>query len=166
MSRWDTPFYKNERYYDPTAGAAILSVIRSERQKLNDITENVSGRKDRKINTFALLFADFYGRSFGLRENGKPKRLAQYKHVYKLLNTYQYCVDHVDDKDFSVDSVVKNLRLGTDKTIYQVFSGRGNMGKLIDSYKTWMATGEICWRRGRKVNEQNVEEMGPGQALL
>ena len=59
MSRWDTPFYNSERYYDPTAGAAILSVIRSERQKLNDITENVSGRKDRKINTFALLFADF-----------------------------------------------------------------------------------------------------------
>lgn len=146
MSRWDTPFYNNERYYDPTAGAAILSVIRSERQKLNDITENVSGRKDRKINTFALLFADFYGRAFGLRENGKPKRLAQYKHVYKLLNTYQYCVDHIDDKDFSIDSVVKNLRLGTDKTVCQVFSGRGNMGKLIDSYKTWMSTGEIQWK--------------------
>ena len=33
MSRWDTPFYNSERYHDPTAGAAILSVIRSERQK-------------------------------------------------------------------------------------------------------------------------------------
>lgn len=146
MGRYDSPYYNPERYYDPTAGAALMSVIRSEKKKYSQSIKSVSIEKRRTDVAFVREFVDFYGRSFGLRQNGKPRRLSNYRVVLEFIKIYQYCMDHAEDDDFSIENTVEKLDLDSSKKVEQVFSGRGNMGKLIGCYKDWMRTGNFQWK--------------------
>lgn len=151
MSKYNSTYYNSERYYDPTAGAALLSVIRSEKKRYDRVMYDIPDSDKRKDTEFAHIFADYYNRSHGLRKNGKKKRFANYATVYGHIRIYQYCMNHVNDNDFSVDNAVKRLNLESDRKVQQVFNGRGMMGKLIGCYKDWKQTGHFQWER--KTNE-------------
>lgn len=138
MGRYDSNFYNSEKYYDPTAGAALASIIRQERNKRPDFKIN------RKSTDFAKAFAQFY-KGFGLRANGKPKKFAQYEKVYGHIRIYNWCMAHANDENFTIANAVKRLGLGSDRMIRQVFTGRGDMGKLIECYNEWLKSGLIKW---------------------
>ena len=145
MSKYDSHYYNSERYYDPTAGLALNNLIREEKKSFKSNPIRVEVINNNPALKFSKIFAKFYYTTHGLRANGKARRLAQYENVYKLLRTYEYCIDHVDDEDFTIQGAVEYLGLGTDRTVKQVFTGRGNMGKVIKCYKSWLSTGEFTW---------------------
>lgn len=153
MGKYDSSFYNSERYYDPTAGAALLAVIRSEKKSFDREMRDIPAADKRKTTEFAQIFADYYGRMFGPRENGKPRRLSKYPIVYKYLRIYQYCMDHASDEDFSVENATTRLNLGSDTKVRQVFNGRGQMGKLIQCYRSWKQTGRFQWTTKAKDTE-------------
>ena len=59
----------------------------------------------------------------------------------------------LDGDDFTIQGAVEYLGLGSDRTVKQVFTGRGNMGKVVNCYKSWLSTGEFTWS---KEGEHNV----------
>ena len=144
MSKYDSPYFNNERYYDPTAGAVLCRIIKEEKQKYSRVKLLYVETASNPLLEFSNIFAKYYA-NFGPRKNGKPKRFAQTKNVLKLLKIYQYCMDHVDDADFSVENTVATLKLGTDRQVRQVFSGNGQISKLIYCYKEWLETGKFEW---------------------
>ena len=151
MSKYDSHYYNSEQYYDPTAGSALSNLIREEKKSFRSMPMRFEAINNKKIEyrnqalDFSKIFAKFYQTAFGLRANGKMRRLAYYENVYKLLRTYEYCIAHVDDEDFTIQSAVEYLDLGTDRTVKQVFTGQGNMGKVVKCYKSWLSTGEFTW---------------------
>ena len=141
MGKYDSPYYNSERYSDPTAGAALMNLIREERKTISIIQD--SKFKIDQDHEFARIFSAFYNMAFGPNVHGKTKRLGQYREVEKLLTTYNYCTVHVNDEDFSIERAIDILGLGSGKTIEQVFTGNGNMGKVITCYKEWLNTGRF-----------------------
>ena len=145
MSKYNSTYFNSERYYDPTVGAALLSVIRSEKKRYDLVMHDIPDRDKRKDTEFAHIFADYYNRSHGLRSNGKKKRLI----IYSLLDFNRAgvpLVEIVSKPDInSIDDAVKRLNLVSDKKVQQVFNGRGMMGKLIRCYKDWKQTGHFQW---------------------
>ena len=152
MGKYDSDYYNSERYYDPTVGAALSNLIRAEKKSFNANPIRVEVINKNPALEFSKLFSRFYYTTHGPRADGRAKRLAQYENVYKLLKTYEYCIDHVDDDDFTIQGAVEYLGLGSDRTVKQVFTGRGNMGKVVNCYKSWLSTGEFTWSKGGKHN--------------
>lgn len=146
MGKYNSPYYNSERYYDPTAGAALLSVIREERKRYSRRVDKVPKTiVERSVVVFADEFSEFYGRTFGLRANGKPRKFARRDKICTYLMIYQYCMEHADEAVFTIDAVVKWFHLGTDKIVRQIFTERGDINKLIISYKAWIDTGVCSW---------------------
>ena len=151
MGKYDSPYYNSEKYLDPTAGAALMSAIRAQKAKRiaaekTGIKTSVSpAEKERRTSdVFATEFAVFYSR-FGARKDGKPKKLARRGEVRNLMRIYLYCTRHVDDPGFTAEGAAKALRLGSTKKIEQVFSGNGQIGKVIAAYEEWLQTGKFSW---------------------
>lgn len=139
--RYSTPYYNSERYYDPTAGAAIRNAIRKEKEWYN----SSAPKEYKRTEDFPTVFSEFYNKAFGSRENGKLRQMAKKKRIRSYIQTYHYCIAYVDSKDFSIEKAVKELGLTSDKTVRQVFSETGNISKVIDCYKQWISTGTFRW---------------------
>lgn len=141
MSKYNSTFYNNERYYDPTAGEALRNIIREEKHSLNKVI-NLAIYVD-PVTEFARKFTKLYSDNFGIKINGKPKKFSRYDLVRQYIGIYNYCIEHADDVDFSVEGVMKKFNLGTTRNIEHVFNGRGDLGKLVKCYKNWLVTHEI-----------------------
>ena len=60
MGKYNSPYYNSERYYDPTAGAALLSVIREERKRYSRCVDKVPKTiVERSVVVFADEFSEF-----------------------------------------------------------------------------------------------------------
>ena len=137
--KYNSVFYNNDRYYDPTAGAALLNVIRKERKSWVPMPkpERQPERQEDGLERFAILFRDEYVRTHPPRVSGKTLKYGDLDRVRKHLKIYEYCMRHCDEEDFSVDGVVKRFSLGSDRIVRQCFSGRGDIGKLIARWKKY-----------------------------
>ena len=147
--KYNSVFYNNDRYYDPTAGAALINAIRQERKSWVPMPK--PERQERKrwasmlkperqandLERFAVLFRDEYVRTHPPRVSGKTLKYGDLDRVRKHLKIYEYCIQHCDEDDFSVDEVVKRFSLGSDRIVWQCFSGRGDIGKLIAGWKKY-----------------------------
>ena len=54
-------------------------------------------------------------------------------------------MNHVNDESFTIEKVVDALNLGTDTKVKQVFTGNGQISKLVACYKEWLNTRNIRW---------------------
>lgn len=133
--KYNSVFYNNDRYYDPTAGAALINVIRKERKSWVPMPKPERQASD--LERFAVLFRDEYVRTHPPRVSGKTLKYGDLDRVQKHLKIYEYCMRHCDEDDFSVDGVVKRFSLGSDRIVRQCFSGRGDIGKLITRWKKY-----------------------------
>ena len=137
MARYDTGFYNSERYYDPTAGAALLEVIRSEKKKNYTARLSSSSGEDDEIERFTKSFCTNYAKEHGAKTNGKPKRLSRPHLVKKQVKLYEYCMKHCEDPDFSIEEVVLRFDLGSAKKVEQCFTERGDIWKIITSWNRY-----------------------------
>lgn len=140
--KYDSVYYNSERYYDSTAGAAILNIIREEKKK-KYIVPTKRAIDDTEI--FADKFCAHYKDTHPPRANGKPLRYTVPSIVKKQIRLYEFCMEHCDDSDFSIENVVLRFDLGSPKKVEQCFSGRGNIGKLISCWNSYKATGAFRW---------------------
>lgn len=143
MGKYNSTFYNNERYYDPTVGEAFRNIIREEKHNVDKII-NFAIYID-PVTEFARKFTKFYSDNFGIKTNGKPKKFERYDLVKQYISIYTYCMEHADDTDFSVEEVMKEFNLGTTRNVKHVFTGKGDLGKLIRCYKNWLVTHIISW---------------------
>ena len=139
--KYDSTYFNSERYYDPTAGAAILAVIREEKRQ----RYTVPPKKQDEVELFSKKFSIHYGDTHPPRVNGKPLRYTRPPIIKRQIKLYEYCMAHCDDTDFSVENVALRFGFGTPKKVEQCFSGRGNIGKLIKCWNDYKATGAYNW---------------------
>ena len=143
MNRYSSTYFNSERYFDPTAGKALVNLIREENRKFKK--EVVSTEESNLDEKFAEEFSKFYDETFGRKSNGKLKRFARYNVVRDHLKIYNYCMKHVNEESFTIEKVVDVLNLGTDTKVKQVFTGSGQISKLVACYKEWLNTRNIRW---------------------
>ncbi|MBP3238665.1 MAG: hypothetical protein J6M24_06270 [Lachnospiraceae bacterium] len=167
-------FYNNENYYDSTAGLALMNIIKEERKKYyrpkkavgvtykakEPITQKhlKATDVDNPEVLFCSIFTKFYNDTHGTRENGKRKKLGKYDTIYNWLELYNYCITNCCEDWFFIAHVVEHFNLDTDRRVKQVFSGQGDIGKLIQCYNSWLETDDFIWSMGggAKVSYQTL----------
>ena len=151
--KYNSTFYNNEKYYDPTAGAALLNIIREERQNRrsnraaiqSNVEQDDESIRERQIERFVYKFCKHYRETHPPRKSGKPLRYEVPKNVRKHIQIYEYCMEHCNDDNFSIEQVVKHFNLGTDRRVKQCFSKNGQIGKLIKCWNSYLAFGKFEW---------------------
>lgn len=134
--RYKTPYYNNEKYYDPTAGTALLNIIRRERNDIpvRNAVEKLKYRRD-PIRQFAIEYTRQYIAEKGLyTESGKIRTHANAQKVEKTVKFYEACMI-ADDSD--IPSILAYFGWSNDKRVEQLFTGRGNTGKIIKAWKEY-----------------------------
>ena len=144
-SKYNSAFFNSERYYDPTAGAALLNVIRGE--KKTRYVNSSAYKAPESIEVFAIRFSKYYASNHPEKKSGKPPKYAVPARIRKSIRLYEYCMDHCDEADFTIGGVVERFCLGTAKHVKQCFSNTGDIGKLIDSWNNYKRTGTLSWGR-------------------
>ena len=142
--KYDSTYFNKERYYDPTAGAAILNIIREEKQH----RYTIPAKKPDELELFSREFCNRYGATHPPRANGKPLRYTRPSIIKKQIKLYEYCMAHCDDTNFSIENVALQFGFGSSKKVEQCFSGRGNIGKLTRCWNDYKATGAFNWNQG------------------
>ena len=140
--KYDSVYYNSERYYDSTAGAAILNIIREEKKKKYVIPGK---RAIDDVEIFVDKFCAHYKDTHPPRANGKPLRYTVPSIVKKQIRLYEFCMEHCEKDWFTIDAAVERFNLGSQKKVEQCFSGRGNIGKLINCWNSYKATGAFRW---------------------
>ena len=143
--KYDSVFYNNDRYYDGTAGAALLNVIREEKRKryVSASRKPVNVPKMETVEHFTYWFCRLYTETHPPRKNGKSHRSSRPHLIRKYVKLYEYCMEHCDDDDFSVDDVASKFELGSVKKVEQCFKQRGNIYKVIECWNKYKDTGMI-----------------------
>jgi len=141
--KYDSVFFNKERYYDTTAGAALLNIIREER-KQNYV---VPVKKPDEQELFSKMFSQYYEKTHIPRANGKPLKYTNPGRIKKYIKLYEYCMMHCDDDDFNLDDVALRFGLGSTKKVEQCFSKRGDISKIIDCWNSYKALGVFRWPR-------------------
>ena len=139
MGKYNSVYFNSERYYDPTAGAALLSIIRNERKTNYVKPKSTTQKSTDEIDQFAELFCRKYEKEHGYRANGKPRRLAQPSKVKPQIKLYEYCMQHCDDKDFTIENTALRFGFGSLKKVEQCFTQRGDIWKIITSWNQYKA---------------------------
>lgn len=142
--KYNSVFYNDERYYDPTAGAALLSIIREEKKKRYAAPVK---RESSRINAFAVEFCENYRSTHAPRANGKPLKYTIPSRIIKYIKLYEFCMENCEKEWFSVGAAVDRFNLGSARRVEQCFSGRGDIGKIIR-----------CWNEYKKRRESMTGE--------
>ncbi len=140
--KYDSVYFNNERYYDSTAGAALLNIIREERNK-KYIVPTRGAIDDTDI--FVNKFCAHYKETHPPRANGRPLRYTVPSKVKKQIKLYEFCMEHCEKDWFTIDVAVERFNLGSTKKVEQCFSGRGQIGKLIRCWNDYKAAGVFRW---------------------
>lgn len=151
MSKYDSPYFNSERYYDPTVGAALASLARKERnEKQREYNRMKRMRQDYilrgklgpdPVSMFAVRFAKQYRELHGRRKSGKPKALADSVRNERYIRAYIYCMDKADD-DPDLETSLKNLYGLEGRRVKQCFTRTGDIGKLINAWIDYADGGE------------------------
>lgn len=146
--KYDSTYFNKERYYDPTAGAALLSIIRGEkRQRYAAVPTKKS---DDNVAIFADKFCAHYKETHPPRANGKPLRYTNPSVIKKQIKLYEFCMEHCEKDWFTIEAAVERFDLGSPRKVEQCFSGRGNIGKLIRCWNDFKSTGTFNWNQRRQ----------------
>ena len=129
MGKYDSPFFNQERYYDPTAGAVLAKLAREERTRYSPLRR----AKPDKIRMFAYRFAKNYEAEHGRRVSGKPKALANPAKNENYIRAYLYCIENADTDD-DLEQNVKKLYGIEGRRIRQCFTRTGDLGRLINAW--------------------------------
>lgn len=126
MSRYDTPYYNSEKYYDPTAGAALINTIKEARKQRQIEPETVKAEEP-TINEFL----DWYEPNLRC----KPEKIAsKRRRIAKDLKIYDFCMEHCMKDWFTVEAVTSRFRCG-EKVVEQIFSGTGYVTKYVKAWE-------------------------------
>lgn len=144
--KYDSVYFNNERYYDSTAGAAMLNIIREERKKkyIVPTRKAMDGTE-----LFVHKFCEHYRATHAPRANGRPLKYTIPSRIMKYIKLYEYCMAHCYDTDFTVENTALRFGLGSPKKVEQCFSGNGDIGKIISCWNNYKATGWFCWLGGQ-----------------
>ena len=142
--KYDSTYFNKERYYDPTAGAAILNIIREEKQH----RYTIPAKKPDELELFSREFCNRYGATHPPKANGKPLRYTIPSIIKKQIKLYEFCMEHCEKDWFTIDAAVERFDLGSPKKVEQCFSGRGQIGKLIRCWNDYKAAGTFNWNQG------------------
>lgn len=140
--KYDSTYFNKERYYDPTAGAALLNIIREERtQKYTVPAKKITNR----IDAFSEEFGAHYKATHAPRANGKPLKYSSPVRIKKYIKLYEFCMEHCEKNWFTVEAAVERFNLGSAKKVEQCFSGRGDIGKIIRCWNDYKTAGTFSW---------------------
>lgn len=150
--KYNSVFFNDERYYDPTAGAALLSIIREEREKryAAPAKKETGGAETgtclfSEENSFAGKFCELYKETHAPRANGRPLKYTVPSRIIKYIRLYEFCMEHCEKEWFTVGAAVERFKLGSAKKVDQCFSGRGDIGKIIRCWNAYKASGSFDW---------------------
>lgn len=147
MSKYDSPYFNSERYYDPTAGAALAMLARKEREeKRREYDRMIHMRLLRftvndPVTMFAIRYAKRYEAIHGTKKSGKPKALANPTKNRNYIRAYIYCMDRAYD-DPDLEANVKKLFGIEGRRIRQCFTRTGDIGKLVNAWLDYVDGGE------------------------
>lgn len=145
MSKYDSPYFNSERYYDPTAGAALAMLARKEREERRTEYDRMKRMQSPRfttndpVTTFAFSYAKQYEALHGVKKSGKPKALANPIRNRNYIRAYIYCMDKADDQDLEVN--VKKLFNVEGRRVRQCFTKTGDLGKLINAWLDYVEGG-------------------------
>lgn len=145
MSKYNSPYFNTERYYDPTAGEVLSKLAREERAKYsNSYTISVKFRNDYQlyedrpdmIRLFSYRYAKQYEFEHGRKKSGKPKALGNPSRNENYIRAYLYCMDSANTEltDDNLKKAVKEKYGIEGRRLTQCFTRRGDLGKLIDAW--------------------------------
>lgn len=140
--KYDSTYFNKERYYDPTAGAALLNIIRAERAEKYTVPIKKTANR---IDTFSDEFCAHYKATHAPRANGKPLKYTSTSRIKKFIKLYEFCMEHCEKAWFTIDAAVERFNLGSPKKVEQCFSGRGDIGKIIKCWNDYKVTGTFSW---------------------
>lgn len=146
MSKYDSPYFNSERYYDPTAGAALATLARKEREERRAKYDRMKRMRPLRFTShdpvimFAISYAKKYEALHGRKKSGKPKALGNPSKNRNYIRAYIYCMDKADDPDLEVN-VKKKFGIGG-RRIKQCFTRTGDIGKLINAWLDYVDGGE------------------------
>ena len=140
--KYNSVFFNDEKYYDPTAGAALLNIIREERAER--YTAPVK-KASNSVDAFSEEFCKIYKSTHAPRANGKPLKYTIPSTIKKYIKLYEFCMEHCKKNWFTVNTAVERFHLGSVKKVEQCFSGRGDIGKIITCWNSYKASGTFSW---------------------
>lgn len=142
--KYKSVFFNDEKYYDPTAGAALLNIIREEREKRYMVpAKKELPMIENNINAFSVEFCEYYKSTHSPRANGKPLKYTIPSKIIKYIKLYEFCMEQCKKDWFTVEVAVKRFNLGSTRRVEQCFSGRGDIGKIIRCWNDYKAFGSI-----------------------
>lgn len=133
-SKYDSSYYNDEKYYDPTAGAALAGLIREERQRRY---RPVPKRQNAAAPGHGPELSGFlkdYEQEF--KTEDPAKRARKRRRVRSWIHAYEYIMKICDRPDFSVDKAAAELGLSP-KRIQQIFDGRGDIACAVRAWNNY-----------------------------
>ena len=151
MGKYDQVLYNSERYYDSTAGQALLNVMREERKKAARVYDRKEAARvydripeeprEESLSVKIQKFTAYQMRKHEAAlytETGKIKAIANPKKISLTIRMYDYCMRYCNESWFTAERAAALFHT-SERKLSHVFNRRGNEGKIIaDWLKNFM----------------------------